>query len=204
MLVVVGLLAGCHAGRAQDTLLTRNGEVIAAKVLKITPTEIEYKHSDNPDGPLIVVLKSEVASIRYANGTREAFTANEPAAASTPVITEPAYALPVARKPTLSRENLYAQGQMDAQVYYKRSGALWGTATTTLLFAPAGLVVGLVTGAARPHPSTFLSPNPELLREPEYLRGYQKQAHRRKMGKAAGGFGIGLGALVLLVAVFSQ
>ena len=204
LLIVVGLLAAGRSSWAQDTLVTRHGEAIVVKVSRITPQEIEYKHFDNPDGPLIVVLKSGVAAIRYANGTREAFNADEPAATSTPVITEPAYALPTTKKMPLVQGDLYVQGQMDAQMYYRKNGALWGTAITTFLIPPAGLIVGVATGASRPSPGNFFTPNPELLREPEYLRGYQKQAHRRKAGKAASGFGLGLGALVLFIAVFSN
>ncbi|GAB3588044.1 hypothetical protein [Hymenobacter daeguensis] len=65
------LLAG--AARAQDLLTKRNGEEIAVKVVEITPAEVRYRRTDNPDGPLISVWKSEVFMVRYANGTKEVF-----------------------------------------------------------------------------------------------------------------------------------
>ncbi|MBC7921009.1 MAG: hypothetical protein H7Z75_07935, partial [Ferruginibacter sp.] len=123
-----------HSGRTQDTLVTRSGEAIAAKVLKITPTEIEYRRFDNPDGLLLVVLKSEVAAIRYANGTREAFGPAEPTPTGTPVTTQPAYASPVATQPTLSGEELYTRGRQDARLHYRGSGPMGGSAGAAAFF----------------------------------------------------------------------
>ena len=71
------LLAG--TAHAQDMLTKRNGDEIAVKVLEVTPTEIRYKRTDNPDGPLFIVLRSEVFMIKYANGTKDVFN-NAPAA----------------------------------------------------------------------------------------------------------------------------
>lgn len=74
------LLAG--AAQAQDMLTKRNGEEIAVKVVEITPAEVRYRRTDNPDGPLISVWKSDVFMVRYANGTKEVFmpSATVPAA----------------------------------------------------------------------------------------------------------------------------
>jgi hypothetical protein len=68
------------------------------------------------------------------------------------------------------------------------------------------VVTGIIVGAVRPDPTRFYSPTPELLRNPAYLKGYQVQAHRRKVGKAATGFCIGLGSFLLfaLVAAAAQ
>jgi hypothetical protein len=50
------------------------------KVLEITPTEVRYKRTDNPDGPLISVRRADVFMIRYASGSKEVFgpTQNAP------------------------------------------------------------------------------------------------------------------------------
>ena len=58
---------------AQDTIYTRNGEVIPAKVYEITATEIKYKKPSNPDGPLYVTSKEDVAVIEYKNGSKDVF-----------------------------------------------------------------------------------------------------------------------------------
>ncbi|GAA3998328.1 hypothetical protein GCM10022408_06400 [Hymenobacter fastidiosus] len=57
--------------QAQDLLTKKNGDEVLVKVLEITPLEVRYKRTDNLDGPLITVRRSEVFMIRYANGTKE-------------------------------------------------------------------------------------------------------------------------------------
>ncbi|MBX0291529.1 hypothetical protein K3G63_13850 [Hymenobacter sp. HSC-4F20] len=64
------MLAGVVA-HAQDLLTKSSGEELQVKVLEITPTEVRYKRTDNPDGPLITVRRADVFMIRYANGTKE-------------------------------------------------------------------------------------------------------------------------------------
>ncbi|GGG37335.1 hypothetical protein [Hymenobacter glacieicola] len=66
LFVLVGVVV-----QAQDLLTKSSGEELQVKVLEITPTEIRYKRTDNPDGPLITVRRTDVFMIRYANGTKE-------------------------------------------------------------------------------------------------------------------------------------
>ncbi|WP_210513699.1 hypothetical protein [Hymenobacter terricola] len=82
LLPLLALLAG--PARAQDLLTKRNGEEVAVKVVEITPAEVRYRRTDNPDGPLISVWKTEVFMIRYANGTKEMLNA-APAAPGAPM-----------------------------------------------------------------------------------------------------------------------
>ena len=72
LLLALALLAAGRA-HAQDLLTKHNGEEVQAKVLEITPLEIKYRRTDNPNGPLISVYKTEVFMIRYANGAKEVF-----------------------------------------------------------------------------------------------------------------------------------
>lgn len=179
------------AAHAQDTLVLRNGREHAVKVLEINPTEVVYKRFDNLEGPTIIVLKADVARIVYANGTREEFE-EEPARApgDRPVVVrspEPA--------PKTDPE-LYQQGRLDAMQHYRGNGAMVGTMAAAL-YPPAGVITGIIVGAVPPNPAKFYSPTPELFRQPAYLKGYQAQAHRRKVGKTAAGFSIGLGAFLV-------
>ncbi len=75
---ILGLFAACTA-IAQDTIYTKGGSIIAAKVMEINQDEIKYKKSTNPDGPMYVVGKNEVALIEYKNGTKDVFSQNEDA-----------------------------------------------------------------------------------------------------------------------------
>lgn len=65
--------ASAASALAQDTIYTRNGETVAAKVYEITATEIKYRKPSNPDGPLYVMSKEEVAVIEYKNGSKDVF-----------------------------------------------------------------------------------------------------------------------------------
>jgi hypothetical protein len=56
---------------AQDIIVLTNGNTIAAKVEEISPTEIKYRRFDNLKGPLIIIYRSEVSSIKFENGTVE-------------------------------------------------------------------------------------------------------------------------------------
>ena len=71
LFAILAVLSG--AAHAQDTLVRRNGEEIAVKVLEITPAEVKYRRTDNLEGPIISVWRSDVFMVRYANGTKEVF-----------------------------------------------------------------------------------------------------------------------------------
>ena len=60
---------------AQDLIVLKNGNMIEANVLEISPTEIKYKRFDHLDGPTIVILVTDVLSIRYENGRTEIINA---------------------------------------------------------------------------------------------------------------------------------
>lgn len=59
---------------ACDQLILRNGDLLDVKVNEIGITEIRYKKCRWLDGPDYALLKSEVLSIRFANGDIERFT----------------------------------------------------------------------------------------------------------------------------------
>jgi len=58
---------------AQDLIILRDGNVIEAKIIEISPTEIRYRRFNHLDGPIIVIFRTDVLSIRYENGTVEIF-----------------------------------------------------------------------------------------------------------------------------------
>ncbi|HRY31396.1 MAG TPA: hypothetical protein P5531_00315 [Bacteroidales bacterium] len=58
---------------AQDIIILQNGDEINAKVTEIGIDEIRYKRASNPDGPTIVIAKSDVFMIKYKNGSKDVF-----------------------------------------------------------------------------------------------------------------------------------
>jgi len=69
------LIGGVFYVNAQDMIVLKDGNIIEAKVLEISPTEIRYKRFDHLDGPTIVIPATDVLSIRYENGTSEIISA---------------------------------------------------------------------------------------------------------------------------------
>jgi len=60
-----------------DIITFKKGETVKAKVLEIGVSEIKYKRCDNLEGPLIVVNKKDIYSIKYLSGHEDHFF-NEP------------------------------------------------------------------------------------------------------------------------------
>ena len=59
---------------AQDIIVTKDSKRIDAKIEEIGTTEIKYRKANNPNGPLFVMLVSEVESIIYENGEVQSFS----------------------------------------------------------------------------------------------------------------------------------
>ena len=59
---------------AQDVIYKKDKTKIDAKVLEIGTSEVKYKPTSNPDGPLYSVSKSDIATIVFQNGTFEIFS----------------------------------------------------------------------------------------------------------------------------------
>ena len=59
--------------KAQDTIVTRNGEKIISKLMEVNPTNVRYKRFDYQDGPLFTLEKQDIKFIVYANGMKDSF-----------------------------------------------------------------------------------------------------------------------------------
>ncbi|OON68198.1 hypothetical protein [Hymenobacter sp. CRA2] len=119
----------------------------------------------------------------------------------------------------LSAEERMQRGRADAGQHYRPRGAFWagfgaGTVVPALGLAtvgPVGIVGGLGTavgiGAVRPKAQKLQrsAPEPELLRDPDYYRGYSAKASGRHLGKTMLGWGVGtvvgLATLITVLAI---
>ncbi len=52
----------------QDKISMKNGDQVDAKVMEVNPSVIIYKESDNPEGPLHSISKSDIYRITYSSG----------------------------------------------------------------------------------------------------------------------------------------
>jgi hypothetical protein len=167
---------------AQDSIIKHNGDELFVEILEVRSDEIVYKMAENKN-VLYTIPKHEVNKVKFSNGIEEIYILSAVAA------------FPNVQKP--SSEELYYMGRRDADFYYKGDGAKWGTFGATFLFAPVGLVTGIVVGAVPPKIENT-APDYQLLQEAAYREGYTKKAKQRKWGKAAGGFGLGLGTALVV------
>jgi hypothetical protein len=58
---------------SQDTVFKTDGELIAAKVLEVSSTEIRYRLEADTTGPVYVLPKTDVYMVEYASGRKEVF-----------------------------------------------------------------------------------------------------------------------------------
>jgi hypothetical protein len=76
VLSVALILSALNFCLAQDLITKRSGEDVKAKILEINPGDIKFKNFENLDGPTVTILKSEILMVRYANGTKDIFSAS--------------------------------------------------------------------------------------------------------------------------------
>lgn len=73
-IIIVLIFLCTNFSYSQDLITTKNGDIVKAKVLEITTSEIKYKKIDNLSGPTYSILKSDVFSINYKNGSKDVFS----------------------------------------------------------------------------------------------------------------------------------
>lgn len=61
------------AGKAQDTIFFKYKQKLVVIVKEVSPTEIQYKKLELPDGPMYIVAKNEIEKIVYKNGYTDVF-----------------------------------------------------------------------------------------------------------------------------------
>ena len=71
ILATFAFLSISKFSKGQDTIVKQNQEVILAKIMEISSTEIKYKRFDNIDGPMYTIPKTYINKIKYSNGKIE-------------------------------------------------------------------------------------------------------------------------------------
>ena len=84
------ILCAVQALMAQDVIVTMQAERIDAKVLEVSETEIRYRKTSNPEGPIYLLSTDKIATILYANGEVEVFgKTQQPAPEEQPKLSVP-------------------------------------------------------------------------------------------------------------------
>jgi hypothetical protein len=173
---------------SQDLITKKSGEDIKSKVLEVTTSEIKFKKSDNLDGPIFSLLKTEVLLIRYENGTKDVF--NE---------------INSIDKVSVNLD-MSSKGTEDALKFYsgKNSGGGW-TGVVSALYTPIfGLIPAISCASSEPGNRNLNYPDPELMKNFQYNQAYKKEAHRIKKNKVWKGYGIGSGIFLVVVALLTS
>ena len=173
--------------KAQDTLSMRSGENILVKVIEVGTSEVKYRKLDNLNGPIFSILKSDLLTIKYENGTKDDFSSVK------------------------KEENNFSgfdpdfQGKNDAQRYYKGDK----TAGTILLisnFIPLvaiipSLVFNIANSSKIPKDENLNYPSISLMQNEKYANSYRQEAKKIKNQKIwknfKVGFRIGIGVAVI-------
>lgn len=62
---------------AKDVIVLRNGGIINGIVTEVSTTEVKFKKASNPNGPIYIMDKNEVLSVKYENGEIDKFEINK-------------------------------------------------------------------------------------------------------------------------------
>lgn len=72
-LFLIAFITSAFSLNAQDILVHKSGEAENVKVLEVSPTEVKFKKSNNPDGPVFIENRSNLSSIQFENGEVQTF-----------------------------------------------------------------------------------------------------------------------------------
>ena len=169
-----------------DTLLTKNGDKIIAKILEIDSDFLSYFRFDGKINPVQITPLASLFMYQLSNGEKV-------------VITE---------KPQ-DNTDYTALGEADAKKYYKTApGFIAGEvvlgATWFLYFIP--LITGIILPSIKPVTlESSSNPNNALLNSNlAYKSGFEKQASGKKRTAGFKALGAGItGSLLALIALFS-
>lgn len=178
---------------AQDIITQKNLKTIEAKIIEISPKEVKYKRFDNPEGPVIIISKSDLVSIKYQNGTIEKIEENE--------------GWVMIEKPLLpANTDMFLKGKIDAKNNYdgQKSGST-ATLITSILSPLIAIIPAIATSATYPKDFNLDYPNVEYMKNPQYARGYNHKAKKIKQGKIWRNWGIGLAVnIIYQLAIVNQ
>jgi hypothetical protein len=164
--------------KAQDTLSMRSGENMLVKVIEVGTSEVKYRKLDNLNGPVFSILKSDLLTIKYENGTKDDFSS-----------------VKKIEEYNFSRFDPDFQGKNDAQRYYKGDK----TAGTILLISnfiplvaiPPSLVFYILNSSKIPKDENLNYPSISLMQNEQYANSYRQEAKKIKNQKIWKNFRVG-------------
>jgi len=172
-----------------DTLITKNGAIIPAKILAISPDSITFfPNNGRIQSPTSTDFKN-ILIIKYSNGTTENLS-------------------DFSKQFAIQDDQLIGLAQSDASMYYKTPpGLIVGEVLlgiSSVMFYPivAGITIACVKPTKLDNP---LNPNNALIySKPEYKTAYAKQAKKRKTKDALISYFSGLAGIIGTIYILVQ
>jgi hypothetical protein len=186
ILLIILFICSSTIIKAQDTLSTRSGESIIAKVLEVTTNEVKYKKFDNLNGPNIIILKSDLFQIKYENGTKDDFNN-------------------IIKKEETNNAAIDegVQGKNDAQRFYngyKTAGTIAFVSNfTPMLPIIPSLIFSLASTSSSniPKDINLNYPSASLMENEKYANSYRQEAMKIKKRKIWLNAGLGAGIIIV-------
>ena len=186
ILLIILFICSSSIIKAQDTLSTRSGESIIAKVLEVTTNEVKYKKFNNLNGPDIIILKSDLLQIRYENGTKDDFNN-------------------IIKKEDTNNAAIdeAVQGKNDAQKFYngyKTAGTIAFVSNfTPMLPIIPSLIFSLASTSSSniPKDINLNYPSASLMENEKYANSYRQEAMKIKKRKIWLNAGLGAGIIII-------
>jgi hypothetical protein len=186
ILLIILFICSSSIIKAQDTLSTRSGESIIAKVLEVTTNEVKYKKFDNLNGPNIIILKSDLFQIKYENGTKDDFNN-------------------IIKKEETNNATIDegVQGKNDAQRFYngyKTAGTIAFVSNfTPMLPIIPSLIFSLASTSSSniPKDINLNYPSASLMENEKYANSYRQEAMKIKKRKIWLNAGLGAGIIIV-------
>jgi len=187
ILLFILFICSSNIIKAQDTLSMRSGENILVKVIEVGTSEVKYKKLDNLNGPDFSILKSDLLTIKYENGTKEDFSS-----------------IKKIEEKIVFVEDLFIQGQNDAKRFYKYNKIVGTMIVANLLVLPIlpSLAFSIAATSKIPKDKNLNYPSISLMQNEKYADSYRQEAKKiknRKIWTSFGGSIVGLGLMLLLV-----
>jgi hypothetical protein len=166
--------------KAQDTLVTENGNKVVAKVIAITPTHIKYVKNANYPKTTFEIKTNAVRTIRYSNGSVDSL-----------------------KNVTKGNEDITLAGKEDADIYYRRyKGVRAATAVTTVFCgAIGGLIPAIMCSSVEPATKRLGYPDSTLMLDQKYNDAYREEAKHIKSKQVWDSYVLGIAIDVSIVAV---
>ncbi len=190
-----------NVARCQDVIVKKNGDTIAAKVVRVNPFSVEFRKPEGTDSSILAINKSYINYIIYKNGVTDTFRVSDIQNGQNDHIYK------VDPESHNYKGNYYGsmrladRGTQDAKKYYKKyKGAKFFTALTAI-FIPYNLIPDIIIYHTPPKPQNLGCPYPELMLKQEYSTAYKQKAYQIKRKQMLKGELIGYGIVMSAVSI---